>query len=335
MTVSRALRHDPYVSAAAIARVEKAARELNYRPDPGLGKLMSYLRSRRKPTFRANICALTDLPQSKQHRYLTDMVDGIRRRAESTGYACSVLRLPDVNLGSGQLQRMLLSRGVEGVLLLPMANAVTLDALLDWNRFSVVSATRSVQSPAFHQIIPDHYRNMLEVCERLASRGYERIGLVLQRHYTLRVDHAFNAAAAWHASLRGVAPVPPYIFSGESPHRLKQWYRGYRPDAIVTNTAANCRAFADVLGLKIPGPVAFATTNVFRPEPLISGLDERPRAIGAAAVDQLAGLVQRGERGVPPVSITTSIGGQWLDAQSCRLKRGGSRQARRVLVFND
>jgi hypothetical protein len=38
---------------------------------------------------------------------------------------------------------------------------------------------------------------------------------------------------------------------------------------------------------------------------------------------------------VPPVSITTSIGGQWLDAQSCRLKRGGSRRARRVLVFND
>lgn len=320
MTVSRALRHDRAVSIETRARVEKSAHALHYRPDPHLGKLMSYLRSRRKPAHRANLCALTDAALNGQHRYLEDIVSGTLQRAESLGYGCTVFHLGGTGASRSHLQRVLVSRGVEGIVLLPMKTTTRVDALLDWQRFSVVSTTRSVQSPIFHEIVPDHFRNMLELCGRLTGRGYRRIGLVLHRDYVLRVNHAFNAAAAWHAEYLGPHTARSYIFEGASPRHLVRWFRRHRPDVLVTNTAENCHAFAATLGLSIPGPVAFATTNVYRPEALISGLDERPQSIGATAVEQLAGLVQRGEKGIPTVPTTMSVRGEWLEAKSCPSK---------------
>src|SRR5690606_2453698 len=96
------------------------------------------------------------------------------------------------------VQRMLRSRGVEGILLLPQITPVDLTGLLDWSGFSVVSASASATGPAVHGVIPHHFANTLLLCRTLHGRGFRRIGLVVDAAHDLRSVHGFTAAVTWH-----------------------------------------------------------------------------------------------------------------------------------------
>ncbi len=73
---------------------------------------------------------------------------------------------------------------------------------------------------------------------------------------------------------------------------------------------AGPREIAKEVGLRIPGRVEFALTD--RPGPmLLGGIDQRPAAIGAAAVNQLHAKLQSGEKGVPEVPSVMMIKGRW------------------------
>jgi DNA-binding LacI/PurR family transcriptional regulator len=317
MTVSRALRNHPNLAALTKARVQKIARDLGYRPDPLVAKLMHHLRIRRKPAFQSSICALTNVPLDALRVFSRAVVAEARRRAEARGYAFSVAHFDSIPGAPGALQRILRSRGVEGVLLLPMKQTDKFASLLDWREFSVVAATTSAITPEVHRVTPNHFRNMQVLCAELTSLGCRRIGVVLPEEYAQRVYHAFNAAALWHAVWQGSESVAPLIHQGARPVRLREWFARERPDAIVGSNQENCRAMARALGLRIPGRVAFAATNVSRADPGFSGIDERPADIGATAVDILTAMIHRGEKGLPEVPMSTEVLGRWIQGRSC------------------
>ena len=317
MTVSRALRNHPNLAALTKARVQKIARDLGYRPDPLVAKLMHHLRSRRKPAFQSSLCAVTNVPLDALRAFSRGVVAAARRRAEARGYAFQLAHFDSTPRTPGTLQRILRSRGVEGVLLLPMLRADQFGSLFDWRDFSVVAATTSTLAPEVHRVTPNHFRNMQLLCAELAARGYRRVGVVLPDEYAQRVHHAFNAAALWHAVWQGTDLVAPLIHPGPRPVRLRAWYEREQPDAIVGSSPENCRWLAHALGLRIPGRIAFAATHVSRGETCFSGLDERPGDIGVTAVDLLAAMIHRGEKGLPEVPMTTELLGRWVRGRSC------------------
>ncbi len=319
MTVSRVLRDHPKVSAKMRAKVLKIAQELGYRPDPHVAKLMHHLRLRRKPAFQASICAVTTVPSDAPFRgYSDQIILGAQRQAEARGYGFSTLSIAESRNPQG-LQRVLESRGVEGLMLLPMAEPTALADLLDWSRFSVVGTTSSVLTPDVHCVVPHHFKNMQTLCRQLNARGYRRIGLVLPRGHVERVNHAYNAALAWHGLQQHGAFVPPLIFSGAEPTGLKEWFAEEKPDVIVTHTERLCQRFAAALGLRPGGEVGFALTNTTS-ESLWGGIDELPLEIGATAVDLLTSMVQRGEKGVPLVPAATLLLGRWVEGTSCPIR---------------
>lgn len=317
MTVSRALRNQPSVSPAVRAAVQKTARLLGYQPDPIVGKLMHHLRVRRKPAFQGSLCAITTLlPYTPYSTYAAGVLRGVQRQAEVRGYGFSTLHIEPTQGPSRRLQRTLRSRGVEGVLLLPMALPTALPHLLEWDEFSVVATTSSVIAPNLHRVIPDHFRNTRLLCSSLRALGYHRIGLVQSREHVERIYHAFNAAVAWHGMFFEDEIVAPLIYDGLVPEKIAAWFRRERPDVIVTHSESLCARFAKMLGLKIPGPVGFATTST-TPTSGSAGINELTAEIGAAAVDLLTGLIQRGEKGVPAVPTTTQLPGRWVRGRSC------------------
>ena len=318
MTVSRVLRNHPKVTASTRARVQKVARELGYRPDPNLAKLMHHLRIRRKPAFQSSLCALTTHPEGVRAReYLEQILWGARRQADARGYAFDVLQVDEAPGPARSLQRVLRSRGVEGVLLLPMAAPVNLEPLLDWRNFSVISTTQSVLAPEFHSVLPHHYRNTQLLCRQLLARGYRRIGLVQKATHAERVNRNFGAVVTFESLFATGRFVPPLLHDGDLPAKLPDWYQRERPDVIVSFNERQCRRLAKILGTRIPGRIALAATSV-RPGSTVAGINELPREIGSAAVDLLAGLVQRGAKGVPAIPTTTQVLGRWVEAGSCR-----------------
>jgi DNA-binding LacI/PurR family transcriptional regulator len=311
-TVSMALRNHRLISAKTRQKVQRIAQKLGYRPDPEVAKLMYHLRLKHKPKFKSTIAALTSIPESGEPPYAAALRHGAQEAAEALGYGFSVVRLEASEERNTSVQRILRSRGVQGVLLLPMRKPVSLKDLLDWNSFSVVVATYGVLKPDFHRVVPDQFGNTLSICQELARLGARRIGLVIEAKQDLVVGHHFSAAVLWQNALGGTEHVAPLVYDGEFRAELAPWFARERPDAIITaTTETDVRTMAETLGLDLPGPVEFALTERAGPT-LLGCIDQRPGEIGKAAITLLHSKIQSGEKGAPKVPTATMIKGRWF-----------------------
>lgn len=328
MTVSLALRAHSSIPPATRTRIQRIARQQGYAPDPVVARLMHHLGTRRVKRFRANLCALTPaIPTPRPGSYIEVMLSSMRARAESLGYAFSVVDIDDHAGGPDPLRRMLRARGVEGILLTPMNEPRDLTPLLDWGEFSVVSATPSVTRPLFHAVSPNHYDNMMRICAGLAALGYRRVGLAMPRDRDERVHHRWTGAVAWHQLFGANSRIPPLIDDTSpvrmDPGRLDRWLRRWQPDVVVT----------DLVEADVAGALGRVFAESRRP-PLVgmnwhkaeaeAGIDQRVESIGAIAVELVARMIQHGEKGIPPTPHTTSVDGVWkpgsLRRQSGRLR---------------
>lgn len=319
-TVSLALRNRPGVSEDTRRKVQRIARELGYRPDPEVMKLMRHLRQRHKPRYQALLCALTTSREHEDTPYQQDILASARECADALGFGFMLWRIEDsATLARRRdLQRILESRGVEGILLAPLKTPRALGDLLDWSRFSVVAATNGVLAPLFNRVVPNQFSNMLMLCDQLTRRGYRRIGIVLSESHDVTTHHAFSAAVSWQNVVGGAEFVRPLVYPEDQLEpALKRWFAAERPDVIIDPGDRFGWQFARILGLAIPGPVGFANAHMSEPT-VIAGVDERAREIGSTAIKFLSSMIQHGEKGVPEVASVTMIEGRWIDGASIR-----------------
>lgn len=314
MAVSLALRNSPEISAATRARLQRLAAARGYRPDPEMARLMRHLRTAAPARAPTNLCGLASrwtLPTPQAGFFLERMLGSLRRRAEELGYAFDLVYAEDYP-GPQALQRVLLSRGCAGLFLLPLRQPRDLSGLLDWSRFSIVSVTATVTAPAVHQVTPNHFDNMMLACARLRAAGYRRIGLALTGEWERRVRHRWSGGIAWHNAHGGGQPVPPLISrgSGLGAGELLDWLRARRPDALISE--AQDGAAVDEALRQLRPSVRPERVTLNWPDPAAAlGVDQRVERIGTAAAEILAGLIARGERGLPEEPHSTQVSGVW------------------------
>jgi DNA-binding LacI/PurR family transcriptional regulator len=199
-TVSLALRNSDRISASTRSRIRDLAKARGYRPDPTVNQLMKHLRTRRQARVQATFaCLLPNVPATDPSwiDYLGPLMRGIASRAATLGYAIDRI-IPEQFESPRHLQRLLVSRGITGMIHLPVATPGPLRYQLDWERFSVVAATSSITQPLFHAVHPNHFDSMFRACETLLAMRYRRIGLALHSALDQRVHHRWTAALAWH-----------------------------------------------------------------------------------------------------------------------------------------
>lgn len=281
---------------------------------------MHHLRLSRRPGFQSTIAALTTIPESQELEYLHDIHQAAKSRAESLGYAFMLMRVPNGTKEKSSLQRILSSRGVEGLLVLPLQNPIDIEQWLNWEQFAVVTATYSNTAPEFHRVVPHQFGNALRICQELAGLGYRRIGLVQASGQDLAVHHGFAAAVTWQNTLGGTEMVQPLLYPGLEPEGVKEWYRSEKPDVILTSGAGDSRQIAEQLNLQIPGPVGFAVMNWYGQQDL-AGIDEHPSEIGRAAVDLLHSKIINGSIGIPEAPTLSMVSGRWVSGPSVRHMR--------------
>ncbi len=324
MTVSRALGRRAGIAAGTRDRIAKIAAKLGYRPDPEIAKLMHHVRRRHRPRFQSVICGLTTRPRDTHELYTLAVIAGARSRAEELGYGFVVMHVASDAATWPGLQRMLHSRGVQGVLLLPQQTPINLTSLCNWAEYSVVAATTSVLAPVVNRVTPDHFSNGLLLCRELAARGYRRLGYVTSGEHDVRVQHVFDAAMLWHGQREAVSHVPPLIMAEPTDEALVAWFRREKPDAVIGSNFDELEWIRRTLELRVRGRVGLAcTTTVGAMMKDISGIDERPREVGMAAVDLLAGMVTTRVRGLPAAATSTVVTGWWKEGRSTR--RAGGR----------
>ncbi len=316
MTVSRALRDSSLVTAAVRERIRKIADELGYRPDPQLAKLMKHLRRHHKPSYLATLAAITSVEESRETLELRKTCQSAQARAEALGYRLEIYRVKEPAQFNRSLQRTLVARGIEGVLLLQMTRPCNVDALLDWEKFSAVTASPSIVGHSFPHAGANYFHNAQLLCSRLARLGRRRIGFVATDTFCIRTSHAFSAGAAWQNIESGAQPIPPLIATSRLPARdaVLRWFRDQRPDAVIAHSNEAVCFLEEQLAGRGGGRVLLACTNVDPATTRFPGIDERHEMIGRNAVDLLTGLVARGEKSPRAIAVNTMVNGLWVGA---------------------
>jgi DNA-binding LacI/PurR family transcriptional regulator len=215
------------------------------------------------------------------------------------------------------LQRILRARGVDGLLLLPMRDTVSLADLLDWSQFSVVAATRGVPDPVFHRVLPHHFGNTLEICEQLERLDYKRIGLVSNRGFDLFTSPGLAAGVVWQHIQGRAEQVAPLLHDGERPVGVRAWFKRERPDAIIARGVPDAEAIVEDLGLKFPWSIGLAVTNL-EGSRSFAGMDVHPYDIGATAIEMLHARIQSSQKNVPQLVTETMIQGTWIAGATVR-----------------
>jgi len=308
VTVSLALRNHPKIPEPTRQRIRLIAEAQGYRSDPQVAKLMDHLRMRRRKNLCSNLAALRLEPFVKQ-RHGAHVLEGVMERANSLGYAVDVFDLKDSTLKPDRLEKILRSRGVEGLVLLPMP-PTNLSQLLNWSAFSVVATSHSILEPRFNNVVPNQFSNMMRLCARLAEAGETQIGIATAINHDLRVNHRLTSAYLWHAMMRGGNPIRP-LFLSDGPvdlQALKNWIKANDIEVVMAEyTVMN--SIKDLLPNDFLKKVKWVYTSLPQSTVDERGIRENPRKIGTAAIDLLATMIQRVESGIPDSPCCMEIEG--------------------------
>ena len=194
MTVSRALRNAPRVAPETRARVQAVAAALGYEPDPDLARLMHRVRSRKTVRFRAVIAVIREeVPQDNllgpSYQYVP--IEAIRQRALGHGYAVEEFWLGREGLTPKRLQKILLARGIEGVIVSPQSLQLPCSKL-DYSPFASVAFGYAMREPALHMCAGNMALGIQTAAEQLTALGYRRIGVAVTQWIVNRSQFGYS-----------------------------------------------------------------------------------------------------------------------------------------------
>ena len=331
MAVSLALRGKSGVSEGTRKKVLKVAKELGYEPDPEVARLLSHIRAKKSHDTKACLALLTSgaTPQDWK-RYSTERkyVEGAQARAKEYGYNIEEFWMNEPGMTLSRLSNIVWSRGIEGVIIAPLqtrlSGKVARSIRLDFNLFSAVEISETVEWPDLDRAVHDQYTSMLKALDELSLLNYKVIGLVLEEALDLRVNGKWTAAYLRYRNQWGAKRLPPPLIL-DSPRQaaFDRWFDRYRPNAIVSVDRFGLHLLIE-RRLDVPGEVGYASLDVDGDAddyPDVSGIDQNSEIVGGAAVDMLVAAIHRGHRGIPSHPVRVEVEGSWKPGKSTVKKR--------------
>lgn len=316
-TVSRALRNDPSISAHMREKIQQAANELGYRPNPFVSAFTAQVRGYRRSPQHASIAILNSqragIVRESDNQYTAGAVD----RAEQLGFRAEVFSFNELDRKSARFLHILHSRNIRGLLILPLPAS---ENLHDLNLDHLASATIDLSDhlPAISRAVPDYFRHMQTVLNNLQSYGYKRIGFCTTP--TELVGFARYSLASyllWQRQLPAGKRLLEHVNSDSDGgyDAFFKWLEKNKPDAIVANDS-NFLNWMEEAGISVPDETGFACLTRGRDDHSPAGIDQCQQQVGAAAMDLVIGHIFRNEYGLPDARKSVFIDGVWRDGST-------------------
>jgi DNA-binding LacI/PurR family transcriptional regulator len=318
-TVSLALRNHPSIQPDTATRIRSIADRLGYVPDPYLAGLSSYRQTKRIQSYHATLAWLSaDADGSiwKNSAAFTAYHQGALRRAAELGYTIEDHCLQAPGMTPRRLAQILRARNIPGIIVAPQPHS---GGRLDFpfEHFSAVTLGYTLANPRLHLVTWHQFRAMETLFRKLISFGYRRPGLALSMESDLRSDNNWSAAFISEQLRLPGEHIPPLLVDPFSSRKVLAWYRRHKPDVIIT-IWPQVHDWLLAAGIDVPAETGLALLSVPDGNRILSGLSERPRSIGATAVDFLVGMIHRAERGVPEMQTCMLTEGHWCDGTTLR-----------------
>lgn len=326
-----ALKDAPNIAKATRERVKQIAEEMGYRPDPLLSKLMAHLHDGRTKRYLGKIAFINPDANRDFVRItpaLRAFFDDAGARARALGYETEEFWLHEPGLNPRRLARVLLARGIRGIVLGDMETRTPLPDF-PWEHFSAVTVGYSVVQPSLARVVPHHYRNTLLALERVLAAGYRRPGLLtLHRQEDAMVRLHVAAFMAHQEELPATERVRLMNSPVMTPATIRAWFDEQRPDVILTTNYPAKIHLAEA-GIRVPRDVALVSLLRWDEETGIAGVRPGFERLGTVAINQLVSLLQHDERGIPANCTTLELEGRWTDGPSMP-SAGAGRAAKRL-----
>lgn len=317
-TVCRALSSNPQIPPETRERVRAVATEMGYKIDPLLSAFASRRRGKIQGSEATTIAYITKFSTAdswRQNPYYLQLYNGALARAEYLGYKLEHFWLKEPGMDGKKLSRMLYNRGISAVCV-PPTPRVRGHISFDWERFSCVAIGYSVLRPNLHRTAPHHFHGMLMAVRELRRLGYRRIGFCIFTDTSRRVDDLWLAGILLCQQSLPDLVVKYLIFDDHSIKHLPEWTVREGLEVVIGGDPVVFRELRQS-GL-FPDRVDYVAGSWEGPESGLAGIDQRPDQIGATTIDLVIAQVQRGERGIPAVPITTMVEGRWRTGHSLR-----------------
>jgi DNA-binding LacI/PurR family transcriptional regulator len=320
MTVSLALRRSSKISAVTTRRVQKLCAAMGYRPDPLIQRLTTHLgqiHRRREGQVIAWINAWKNRAEWRAFSVYAAMYRGAVACARERGYLLQEFWLGEPGMTGKKLSRILYQRGIECLLIGPLAQGGG-QLTMDWDKFSSVAIGYSMLAPQLNRVVNHQLHSAREAIRQLCRRGYRRIGLSTRVDDNLRADHSWLEAMAYHhLQIPARDRVRPLIHVQNNVKNFLRWIEKERPDSIIIQGAW----LRDVLlkaGYKLPRDLGIALLDWPDNAPEMAGINQRHDAVGETAINIVVGQAYNNERGIPAVPRTVMVEGCWVDGNSIK-----------------
>ena len=323
-TVSMSLANNPRIPPATRERIQAIAKQLGYHPNPYVSTLMR-IRRQGKPLKDKPALALVcghrspDGWRNNPAPTIRQMREGAIERATFRGYRAQEFWLHRDDMSNERFSEMLHARGIQGLLIGPMAEGEPPPALR-WEYFAAVCLSVPLPSLTITTVCNDHYFSSLQAVRECHRRGYRRPGLVLrkahQNRFQGRWEAGFGIAREMLPELAATAPL--YVEDWENEALILRWLKKEKPDVIVTPASDVLPAMLTQAGYRIPEDIGFVMLACPALGDSFSGVYQNGAMIGALAIDTLISLVERHERGLPSQATTLMIEGQWNEGKTLR-----------------
>lgn len=321
-TVSLALKNHPRISDATKKRIQALAKQLGYRPNPELSKLMSATKT--GPLENQGVLGFIRSGPTKDW-YLVEKIlfSELSRAAQSHGYTLEPFWLTDPQSSPERINRIMWTRGIEG-LIIPMIHpelfhqgARTLP--VDWQKFCVVEVSDTLNEPPISGVRHNHYKGMLTTLAKLEVAGYHRIGLSMWQDVELRTHHRWSAVYLLWKEIRGLSnELPLFLPDVYDTQSLLRWVEKNQLDVVVSPGLEVYRMLREG-GVDIPGDLGYATLDQWGVDSeAVTGINQDVTSQAQIAIDLLIGQIHRADIGIPKNPIYALHPGVWCQGKSTR-----------------
>lgn len=319
--VSMALRNHPRVSAATRQRVQAEAERLGYRPNAMVTALMAQIRTRRVKRSGEVIAFCTAYENKDEWRKRTPFLgtfEGAHTQAGQLGYRLEHYWLGPSGSDSLRIARILRARAVRGVIIAP----VPLDIgplQLDWERQLTVAIGYSFAQQTLHRVNHNQFNIILSCYQNLRRLGHRRIGLAIPKESDDRVHHFWMAGFYTSQQIYGGKALPTLWLDDwhdrpDQQKRFQQWYREYKPDAVLGILPDNPLHWMRGMGMRTIERTSYASLDLDRTQVgQVAGVLQNVESVGAAAVDLIASGLNRNEHGIPAAPKLLLMDSSWCD----------------------
>ncbi len=167
MTVSRVLNRSGYVGESTRERVEQAVESLGYIPNQNARGLRS---------VRSGIMAL--LVTDVTNPFFTTVARGVEDVASSSDHLVLLGNTDEVEEEELRYMRMLVQKGVDGVLFVPARGGEAALALAHHHKIPVVVIDRRSSVPNIDSVRCDSFQGAFDLGKLLVEHGHRRFGIL-------------------------------------------------------------------------------------------------------------------------------------------------------------